>query len=90
MSQIESRFVQRDISVGSLGKFKASLKNPAFAPRKYLPGHAREVLLGFLGDADRRGSEVFCGSFSMRRCRATEVKYLNSDKSPMRSPRIDC
>jgi hypothetical protein len=26
----------------------------------------------------------------MRRCRATEVKYLNSDKSPMRSPRIDC
>ena len=63
MSQIVSRFVQGDVTAASLGKFKAALKDPAFAPRKYLSGQAREALLGFLGDADRRGSQIYAAVY---------------------------
>jgi phosphatidylserine/phosphatidylglycerophosphate/cardiolipin synthase-like enzyme len=63
MSQIVSRFVQGDVSNSSLAKFKTSLKDATFPPRKYLSGHAREALLGFLGDADRRGSQVFAAVY---------------------------
>jgi hypothetical protein len=63
MSQIVSRFVSGNVTTSSLNQFKAQLKDPAFAPRKYLSGHAREALLGFLGDADRRGSQIFAAVY---------------------------
>jgi len=63
MSQIVSRFVQGDVTATSLGNFKTQLKDPAFPPRKYLSGHAREALLGFLGDADQRGSQIYAAVY---------------------------
>ena len=63
MSQIVSRFVQGDVTDSSLAKFKIELKDTAFPPRKYLSGHAREALLGFLGGADRRGSQIYAAVY---------------------------
>ena len=63
MSQIVSRFVDDNVTAASLKTFKASLADPAFAPRRYLSGHAREALLRFLADADRRGSHVYAAVY---------------------------
>ena len=63
MSQIVSRFVNGDVTTAALAKFKTSLADPAFPPRRYLSGHAREALLGFLADADRRGSRIFAAIY---------------------------
>ena len=63
MSQVVSRFVNGNINTASLHQFKVQLKDPAFAPRKYLSGHAREALLSFVGDADRRGSQIYAAVY---------------------------
>ena len=63
MSQIVSRFVNDTVTAASLKTFKTSLADPTFAPRRYLSGHAREALLGFLADADRRGSHIYAAVY---------------------------
>jgi len=58
MSQIVTRFVNGDVSDASLRQFLKNLETPGFQARLYLSGDARQQILGFLRDADRRGSAI--------------------------------
>jgi phosphatidylserine/phosphatidylglycerophosphate/cardiolipin synthase-like enzyme len=58
MSQIVSRFVQGDVSENSLRNFLQQLTTPGYPARIYLAGDALHQILGFLRDADRRGSTI--------------------------------
>ena len=65
MSQIVSRFVQGDVSDASLRQFLKNLETPGFQARRYLAGDALPEVLGFLRDADRRGSEIHAAIYEM-------------------------
>jgi phosphatidylserine/phosphatidylglycerophosphate/cardiolipin synthase-like enzyme len=65
MSQIVSRFVQGDVSDASLRQFLKNLETPGFQARRYLAGDALPEVLGFLRDADRRGSEIHASIYEM-------------------------
>jgi phosphatidylserine/phosphatidylglycerophosphate/cardiolipin synthase-like enzyme len=65
MSQVISRMLNEDISVAALKRFKTQLANPGFAGRRYLSGYARQAMLNFLAEADRRGNEVWAAVYEM-------------------------
>lgn len=65
MSQIVSRFVNGDVSDGSLRQFLKNLETPGFAARTYLAGDALREILAFLRDADRRGSTIHAAIYEM-------------------------
>jgi len=65
MSQIVSRFVNGDVSDASLRKFLDDLATPGFQARLYLSGDALHEILGFLRDADRRGSTIHAAIYEM-------------------------
>ena len=65
MSQIVSHFVQGDVSDNSLRQFLANLETPGFQARRYLAGDVIVQMLGFLHDADRRGSAVHAALYEM-------------------------
>ena len=65
MSQIVSRFVHDVISDDSLRNFVKSLSDPATQARRYLAGDALHQILGFLHDADRRGSQLHAAIYEM-------------------------
>jgi phosphatidylserine/phosphatidylglycerophosphate/cardiolipin synthase-like enzyme len=65
MSQIVSRFVGGDVSDASLRKFLADLSTPGFQARLYLSGDARQQMLAFLRDADRRGNTIHGAIYEM-------------------------
>jgi hypothetical protein len=65
MSQIVSRFVNGDVSDPSLRKFLDNLATPGFQARLYLSGDALHEILGFLRDADRRGSTIHAAIYEM-------------------------
>jgi phosphatidylserine/phosphatidylglycerophosphate/cardiolipin synthase-like enzyme len=58
MSQIVTRFVKGDVTSASLHDFLTNLETPGFQARQYLSGDALPQILGFLHDADRRGSAI--------------------------------
>jgi phosphatidylserine/phosphatidylglycerophosphate/cardiolipin synthase-like enzyme len=65
MSQIVSRFVKGDVTEASLRQFLADLATPGFQARLYLAGDALHEILGFLRDADRRGSAIHAAIYEM-------------------------
>jgi len=65
MSQIVSRFVQGNVTDASLRQFLTNLETPGFQARRYLSGDALVEMLGFLHDADRRGSAVHAAIYEM-------------------------
>jgi len=65
MSQIVSRFVQGQVDENSLRQFLTNLGTPGFQARLYLAGDALHEILGFLHDADRRGSEIHAAIYEM-------------------------
>jgi hypothetical protein len=65
MSQIVSRFVKGDVSDASLRQFLGNLATPGFQARLYLAGDALHEILGFLRDADRRGSAIHAAIYEM-------------------------
>ena len=58
MSQVVSRFIQGDMTVATLKRFKTNLARPGFPARRYLSGQARHRILSFLAGADRRGNHI--------------------------------
>jgi hypothetical protein len=65
MSQIVSRFVKGDVTEASLRQFLSDLETPGFQARLYLAGNALHEILGFLRDADRRGSAIHAAIYEM-------------------------
>ncbi len=65
MSQIVSRFVNGNVSDPSLRQFLKNLATPGFQARLYLAGDALHEILGFLRDADRRGSAIHAAIYEM-------------------------
>lgn len=65
MSQIVTRFVGKDVSDASLRQFLKNLETPGFQARLYLSGDALHEILGFLHDADRRGSAIHAAIYEM-------------------------
>src|SRR5260370_6085012 len=65
MSQIVTRFVKGDVSPDSLRQFLKDLATPGFQARLYLAGDALHEILGFLRDADRRGSAIHAAIYEM-------------------------
>lgn len=65
MSQIVTRFVQGDVTDASLRQFLNNLATPGFQARLYLAGDALHEILGFLRDADRRGSAIHAAIYEM-------------------------
>ncbi|AZO32397.1 phospholipase D-like domain-containing protein [Mesorhizobium sp. M1B.F.Ca.ET.045.04.1.1] len=65
MSQVVSRFVHGDMTLQSLHKFADDLKTPGFPARRYLSGDARHQILTFLGEADRRQSEIYAAIYEI-------------------------
>jgi hypothetical protein len=65
MSQVVTRFVKEDTSLPALRKFVSDLDQPGFAARRYLSGDVRTHILGFLSEADRRGSSVYAALYEV-------------------------
>jgi phosphatidylserine/phosphatidylglycerophosphate/cardiolipin synthase-like enzyme len=65
MSQIVSRFVKGNVTEDSLRQFLKDLATPGFQARLYLAGDALHEILGFLRDADRRGSAIHAAIYEM-------------------------
>jgi phosphatidylserine/phosphatidylglycerophosphate/cardiolipin synthase-like enzyme len=65
MSQIVSRFVKGNVTEASLRQFKSDLETPGFAARRYLAGRARNEILNFLAEADRRGSQIYAAIYEI-------------------------
>jgi phosphatidylserine/phosphatidylglycerophosphate/cardiolipin synthase-like enzyme len=65
MSQIVTRFVQGNVTPDSLRQFLKDLATPGFQARPYLAGDALHEILGFLRDADRRGSAIHAAIYEM-------------------------
>ncbi len=65
MSQIVSRFVRGNVTEASLRKFLTDLATPGIPARTYLAGDALREILGFLHDADRRGSAIHAAIYEM-------------------------
>jgi hypothetical protein len=65
MSQIVSRFVKGNVTEDSLRQFLTNLATPGFQARLYLAGDALHEILGFLHDADRRGSAIHAAIYEM-------------------------
>jgi len=65
MSQIVSRFVNDNVTEASLRTFLANLATPGFQARHYLAGDALPQILGFLHDADLRGSAIHAAIYEM-------------------------
>src|SRR5260370_5428668 len=65
MSQIVTRFVKGNVSPDSLRQFLKDLATPGFQARLYLAGDALHEILGFLRDADRRGSAIHAAIYEM-------------------------
>jgi len=65
MSQIVSRFVNGNVDDAALRKFLKDLETPGFQARRYLAGDALPAILGFLRDADRRGSSIHAAIYEM-------------------------
>jgi PLD-like domain len=65
MSQIVSRFVKGNVTEDSLRQFLKDLETPGFQARMYLAGDALHEILGFLRDADRRGSAIHAAIYEM-------------------------
>jgi phosphatidylserine/phosphatidylglycerophosphate/cardiolipin synthase-like enzyme len=65
MSQVVSRLVGGDVTVKSLKQLKVNLANPGFPGRRYLSGDARHAMLGFLADADKRGSQIYAALYEV-------------------------
>jgi phosphatidylserine/phosphatidylglycerophosphate/cardiolipin synthase-like enzyme len=62
MSQVVSHFVGNNASQDTLRQFVNGLATPGGQARQYLAGDALQQILGFLSEADRRGSSVY-GAF---------------------------
>jgi phosphatidylserine/phosphatidylglycerophosphate/cardiolipin synthase-like enzyme len=65
MSQIVSRFVKGNVTEDSLRQFLKDLETPGYQARLYLAGDALHEILGFLRDADRRGSAIHAAIYEM-------------------------
>ncbi len=65
MSQIVTRFVQGNVTSDSLRQFLKNLATPGFEARLYLSGDVLHEILGFLRDADRRGSAIHAAIYEM-------------------------
>lgn len=65
MSQVVSRFVDGDVGETSLRKFTENLSKPGFPARRYLSGDARHQILTFLGEADRKGNDVYAAIYEI-------------------------
>ncbi|ERF85986.1 hypothetical protein JQ559_03300 [Bradyrhizobium viridifuturi] len=65
MSQIVSRFVKGNTTDDALRNFVKGLSDPANQARRYLSGDALHEILGFLHDADLRGSQVHAAIYEM-------------------------
>jgi phosphatidylserine/phosphatidylglycerophosphate/cardiolipin synthase-like enzyme len=65
MSQIVSRFVNKDTSEQALRAFVKNLATPGGSARQYLAGDALHQILTFLGEANRRGGTVFAALYEI-------------------------
>lgn len=73
MSQVISRLVGGDVSTKSLSALRVKLADPGYPGRDYLSGHARAAVLGFLANADKRGSEVHAAIYELNDAEVIEA-----------------